>query len=296
MRLAQGDSDLEVASSSSVASRTTATAGTAIARAVDDLIEKGRRLAADALEAAEADIVFRDGAFAVAGTDRRIALLDLAETAKARKARGDIAEDLDTKATAETPHTYPNGCHVAEVEIDPETGAVAVVAYTAVDDCGRALDPMLVAGQIHGGVAQGLGQALLEHAVYDADSGQLVTGSFMDYGLPRAADLPAIVAAEHNTPATTNPLGVKGVAEAGTTGALAAIMNAIADAIPGPAGRAARHAGHAGKSLGRVPGQRPQNPLRERGRQAGAVRRDERTHVPVNSGLRFAMKARRPST
>ncbi len=236
VRLAQGDSDLDVASSSSVASRTTATAGAAIVRAVDDLIEKGRRLAADALEAAEADIVFRDGAFAVAGTDRRIALLDLAETAKARKARGDIAEDLDTKVTTETPHTYPNGCHVAEVEIDPETGAVAVVAYTAVDDCGRALDPMMVEGQIHGGVAQGVGQALLEQAVYDADSGQLVTGSFMDYGLPRAADLPAIAAAEHNTPATTNPLGVKGVAEAGTTGALAAVMNAIANAIPGPAG------------------------------------------------------------
>ena len=236
VRLIHGDSDHDVTSFSSVGSRTTTTAGSAIVRAADVLIEKGRRLAADALEAAEADIVFADGAFSVAGTDRRITLFALAETAKARKASGQISEDLDTKVIAETPHTYPNGCHIAEVEIDPETGTVEVVAYTAVDDCGRTLDPMLVEGQIHGGVAQGLGQALLEHAVFDADSGQLVTGSFIDYGLPRAGDVPAIVAAEHNVPATTNPLGVKGVAEAGTTGALAAVMNAIADAIPGSAG------------------------------------------------------------
>jgi carbon-monoxide dehydrogenase large subunit len=236
VRLIHGDSDHEVVSSSSVGSRTTTAAGSAIARAADVLIEKGRTLAADALEAAEADIVFGDGAFSVVGTDRRVTLFALAEMAKARKASGEISEDLDTKVVAETPHTYPNGCHIAEVEVDPETGTVEVVAYTAVDDCGRTLDPMLVEGQIHGGVAQGFGQALLEHAVFDADSGQLVTGSFMDYGLPRASDVPAIVAAEHNVPATTNPLGVKGVGEAGTTGALAAIMNAIADAIPGPAG------------------------------------------------------------
>ena len=236
VRLIHGDSDHDVTSFSSVGSRTTTTAGSAIVRAADVLIEKGRRLAVDALEAAEAYIVFADGAFSVAGTDRRITLFALAETAKARKASGQISEDLDTKVIAETPHTYPNGCHIAEVEIDPETGTVEVVAYTAVDDCGRTLDPMLVEGQIHGGVAQGLGQALLEHAVFDADSGQFVTGSFMDYGLPRAGDVPAIIAAEHNVPATTNPLGVKGVAEAGTTGALAAVMNAIADAIPGPAG------------------------------------------------------------
>lgn len=236
VRLVQGDSDLDVASSSSVGSRTTMTAGAAIMRAVDVLIEKGRTLAADALEGAEADIVFQDGAFVVTGTDRHVSLFELAALAKTRKTSGEIAEDLDTKVTTETPHTYPNGCHVAEVEIDPETGAVEVIAYTAVDDCGRALDPVLVEGQIHGGVAQGLGQALREQAVYDADSGQLVTGSFMDYGLPRAADMPPIVAADHYVPATTNPLGVKGVAEAGTTAALAAVMNAIADAIPGPAG------------------------------------------------------------
>jgi carbon-monoxide dehydrogenase large subunit len=235
VRIAQGDSDLNVASSSSVGSRTTMTAGAAIVRAVDALIEKGRRLAVDALETAQADIVFRGGAFAVTGTDRTIALFDLADRAKARKAAGEIADDLDTRASAETPLTFPNGCHIAEVEIDPDTGMVAVAAYTAVDDCGRVLDHALVDGQIHGGVAQGLGQALLEHAVYDED-GQLVTGAFTDYALPRASDIPAIVTGQANVPAATNPLGVKGAGEAGTTGALAAIMNAIADAIPANAG------------------------------------------------------------
>ncbi len=236
VRCAQGDSDHEVTSSSSVGSRTMMTAGSAITGAIDALIAKGRRLAGDALEAAHADIEYRDGAFAVVGTDRTIALLDLAQVAQARKENGEIDEGLDTRFTAETPMTYPNGCHVAEVEIDPDTGVVDVVTYTAVDDCGCTLDHRLVEGQVHGGVAQGLGQALLEHAVYDEDSGQLVTGSFLDYCLPRADDVPRIATAEHNSPATTNPLGVKGVGEAGTTGALATIMNAIANAIPGPAG------------------------------------------------------------
>jgi aerobic carbon-monoxide dehydrogenase large subunit len=134
------------------------------------------------------------------------------------------------------PQTFPNGCHIAEVEIDPQTGTVAVVAYTAVDDCGTALDPMQVDGQLHGGVAQGLGQTLLEEAVYDPESGQLVTGSFTDYAMPRAHNVPNIRGALHPVPAVTNALGVKGVGEAGTTGALAAIMNAIANALPGSAG------------------------------------------------------------
>jgi aerobic carbon-monoxide dehydrogenase large subunit len=130
--------------------------------------------------------------------------------------------------------TATNGCHIAEVEIDPETGATALVGYTAVDDCGNVLDHMVVEGQVHGAIVQGLGQVLLEHLVYDR-AGQLVTGSFMDYAMPRAADVPPLTAAECSVPATTNPLGVKGVGEAGTTGALAAIMNAIADAVPGAA-------------------------------------------------------------
>lgn len=234
----EGDSATGVVSGMTVASRTTSAAGSAIVRAVAVLLEKGRRLAADALESAEADIAYADGAFGVVGTDRRIGLFVLAEVARARKQAGEIAEDLDTVVATDTPHTFPNGCHVAEVEIDPETGTVAVVRYTAVDDCGVVLDHTLVEGQLHGGLAQGLGQALLEHAVYDADSGQLVTGSFQDYAMPRATDMPPMTAAESNTPATTNPLGVKGVGEAGTTGSLAAIMNAIADAIPGPAGAA----------------------------------------------------------
>ena len=148
--------------------------------------------------------------------------------------RGEIAESLDTKTTTETPLTFPNGCHIAEVEIDPDTGRLAIVAYTAVDDCGNALDPMIVEGQVHGSVAQGLGAAVLEHAVYDR-SGQLVTGSFMDYAMPHADDMPELREALHQVPATTNPLGVKGAGEAGTTAAIAAVMNAVADAIPGGA-------------------------------------------------------------
>jgi aerobic carbon-monoxide dehydrogenase large subunit len=234
VRMRQGDSDLGVASASTVASRSTVTAGTAIVRAAETVLHKGRKLASDALEAAEADLVYEAGAFVVAGTDRRVGLFDLAARAKDRRHSGEIAEDLDTKLTANTPQTFPNGCHIAEVEIDPETGATALVGYTAVDDCGNVLDHMVVEGQVHGALVQGLGQALLEHLVYDR-AGQLLTGSFMDYAMPRADDVPPLTAAEHSVPATTNPLGVKGVGEAGTTGALAAIMNAIADALPGAA-------------------------------------------------------------
>jgi aerobic carbon-monoxide dehydrogenase large subunit len=234
VRMRQGDSDLGVASASTVASRSTVTAGTAIVRAAETVLDKGRKLASDALEAAEADLVYEAGSFVVAGTDRRVGLFDLAARAKDRRHSGEIAEDLDTKLTANTPQTFPNGCHIAEVEIDPETGAAALVGYTAVDDCGNVLDHMVVEGQVHGALVQGLGQALLEHLVYDR-AGQLLTGSFMDYAMPRADDVPPLTAAEHSVPATTNPLGVKGVGEAGTTGALAAIMNAIADALPGAA-------------------------------------------------------------
>ena len=234
VRMRQGDSDLGVASASTVASRSTVTAGTAVVRAAETVIRKGKKLASDALEAAEADLVYEAGSFVVAGTDRRIGLFDVAARAKDRRQSGESGEDLDTKLTANTPQTFPNGCHIAEVEIDPETGATGLVGYTAVDDCGNVLDHMVVEGQVHGALVQGLGQALLEHLVYDR-AGQLLTGSFMDYAMPRADDVPPLTAAEHSVPATTNPLGVKGVGEAGTTGALAAIMNAIADALPGAA-------------------------------------------------------------
>jgi aerobic carbon-monoxide dehydrogenase large subunit len=220
----------------STASRSTMTAGSAIARAIDILLEKGRKVAARLLEAAEGDIDYRAGAFEVIGTDRRVSLFAVAARAAELVNNGQAEESLDTEAVAEIPQTFPNGCHIAEVEIDPQTGTVTVVAYTAVDDCGTALDPTLVEGQVHGGVAQGLGQALLEEAIYDRDSGQLMTGSFTDYAIPRADDVPNIVGTLHAVPATTNALGVKGVGEAGTTGALAAIMNAIADALPGDAG------------------------------------------------------------
>jgi aerobic carbon-monoxide dehydrogenase large subunit len=230
----QGDSRYEVASNASVASRGTMTAGSAIVHSVEVMLEKARKLASHVLEASEGDITYGHGVFTVTGTDRRISLIDLAAKAAELAQRKEIAESLDTKVTKDTPQTFPNGCHIAEVEVDPLTGAVEIVHYTAVDDCGVVLDHTIVEGQLHGSLAQGLGQALFENAVYDA-SGQLMTGSFMDYAIPRADMMPTVTGAEVNDRATTNPLGVKGVGEAGTTGSIAAVMNAIADAVPGAA-------------------------------------------------------------
>jgi carbon-monoxide dehydrogenase large subunit len=238
VRVQQGDSRFEIKGFTSVASRSAMTVSHALIDVVDKMLEKGRVVAANLLEAAEADIIYRDGAFEVAGTDRRMGLFEVADKAAEMAARGAIAESLDTKSAVDTPQTFPNGCHIAEVEIDPDTGVVTVVAYSAVDDCGTVLDHTIVEGQVHGGLAQGLGQALLENGIYDAESGQLVTGSFLDYAMPRAENMPPIKDGLHSVPATTNPLGVKGVGEAGTTASLAAIMNAIADAIPGGAGAA----------------------------------------------------------
>ena len=231
-----GDSANELPGYASVGSRSGMTVSHSLVKAVEQMLAKGKPIAAAMLEAGEADIAFKDGAFEVIGTDRCVPLFDVAAHAAALKKRGEIAEDLDTKAVTETPQTFPNGVHIAEIEIDPATGAMAVVAYAAVDDCGRPLDTMIVEGQLHGAIASGLGQALMENTVYDADSGQLVTGSFMDYAMPRAHDMPPLREAMHNVPATTNPLGVKGVGEAGTTAAIAAVMNAVADAIPNGAG------------------------------------------------------------
>jgi carbon-monoxide dehydrogenase large subunit len=233
IRHRHGDSAQEIPGFASVASRSAMTAGSAVLTALDAMLAKGKTIAASVLEAAEGDIAYRAGAFEVVGTDRRISLFDLAGRAAQMQARGEIPESLDTRAKSDTPTTYPNGCHIAEVEIDPETGHVTVVAYAAVDDCGNVLDPMIVEGQLHGALAQGLGQAMMETALYDPDGGQLITGSFMDYAMPRATDMPPIRDALHIVPATTNPLGVKGAGEAATTAAIAAIMNAIADAVPG---------------------------------------------------------------
>jgi carbon-monoxide dehydrogenase large subunit len=232
-----GDSALEIAGYASVGSRSAMTVSHALIKTVEAMLAKGKAIAATVLETAEADIDYRNGRFTVVGTDRAVSLFDLAERAKELKKRGEVAEDLDTKITAETPLTFPNGCHVAEVEIDPATGAFSLVGYAAVDDCGNALNRMIVEGQTHGSIAQGLGQALLEHVVFDSSSGQLTTGSFMDYAMPRAGDMPLSFKEElHLVPARTNPLGVKGAGEAGTTAAIAALMNAVADAIPGGAG------------------------------------------------------------
>jgi carbon-monoxide dehydrogenase large subunit len=236
VRHRHGDSAMALPGFPSVASRSTMTAGTALVRGVDIIIEKGRKIASVLLEASEADIEYRSGAFQVVGTDRRLTLFEVAARAADLVKSGQIAEGLDTKATVDTPQTFPNGCHIAEVEIDPDSGALEVIAYTAVDDCGNVLDHTLVEGQVQGALAQGLGQALLETAAYDSGSGQLVTGSFMDYAMPRAEDMPPTREGMHAVPATTNPLGVKGVGEAGTTASIGAIMNAIADAIPGGAG------------------------------------------------------------
>jgi carbon-monoxide dehydrogenase large subunit len=231
-----GDSAMALPGFPSVASRSTMTAGSALVRSVDLMLEKGRRVASLLLEAAESDIEYRDGSFQVVGTDRRLTLFEVAARAADLVKSGQISEGLDTKATVDTPPTFPNGCHIAEVEIDPDSGSLEVVTYTAVDDCGNVLDHTLVDGQVQGALAQGLGQALLETAAYDSGSGQLVTGSFMDYAMPRAEDMPPMRDGLHSVPATTNPLGVKGVGEAGTTASIGAIMNAIADAIPNGAG------------------------------------------------------------
>jgi carbon-monoxide dehydrogenase large subunit len=221
-----GDSTFEIPGFASVGSRSAMAASHAIVHTTEVMLAKGKKVAAALLEAAEGDIQYRNGGFEVVGTDRKLSLFDVAARAK------DMNETLDTKDKADTPLTFPNGVHIAEVEIDPDTGHLDLVRYTAVDDCGNMLNPMVVEGQVQGSLANGLGQALTENAVYD-DSGQLITGSFMDYAMPRAHDMPVeLREATHCVPATTNPLGVKGTGEAGTTAAIAAVMNAIANAVP----------------------------------------------------------------
>ena len=194
----------------------------AISVAADQVIEKARALAADRLEAALTDITHERGVFRVAGTDRTIALMDLARTAP---------EVLTTETVADTPPSaFPNGAHLAEVEIDPETGHIDLVRYLAVDDFGTVVNPMLVDGQVHGGIAQGAGQVLLEQTVYSTN-GQLLSGSFMDYALPRADQIPNFELVQHGVPATTSRIGAKGCGEAGITGALPVIMLAILDGL-----------------------------------------------------------------
>ncbi|MGI8525003.1 MAG: xanthine dehydrogenase family protein molybdopterin-binding subunit [Pseudolabrys sp.] len=227
-----GDSSFDIPGFASVGSRSAMAAGSAIVRTMEVMLAKGKKAAATLLEAAEGDIQYLDGHFSVVGTDRKISLFETAEKAKDLVKNGQLTEALDSKEKADTPLTFPNGVHVAEVEIDPDTGFLELARYTAVDDCGNMLNPMVVEGQVQGSLANGLGQALIEQVVYD-NAGQLVTGSLMDYGAPRAHHMPVeIREAIHAVPATTNPLGVKGTGEAGTTAAIAAVMNAVAHAIP----------------------------------------------------------------
>jgi carbon-monoxide dehydrogenase large subunit len=223
IRVVQGDTDLVPPEGLTGGSRFLAIGGIAAASAAAELIEKGKQAAARHLEVAPADLVYAEGEYRIAGTDRTLSLFDAARVA------GGGLEATHTRAPEH--YTYPNGCHVCEAEIDPETGEVRIVRYTVVDDFGRAVNPLLLEGQVHGGTVQGIGQALLEHAVYDPESAQLLTGSFMDYAMPRAEDVPALECGFHHVPCATNPLGVKGAGEAGAVGAPAAVMNAIVDAL-----------------------------------------------------------------
>jgi carbon-monoxide dehydrogenase large subunit len=214
-------------------SRALPVAGAALYEAGRAIIEKGNKLAAHVLEVSAQDVSFADGIFSVSGTDLRIDILALAKAARdPTKLPPDMEPGLDATHHRVPPaQTFPNGCHIVEVEIDPATGAVSVERYTVVDDFGRTINPLLLEGQVHGGVAQGIGQALLEHAVYDHKDGQLLSGSFVDYALPHAGDLPSFAFSTRNVPSAANPLGVKGAGEAGAVGAPPAVINAVVDAL-----------------------------------------------------------------
>ena len=232
IRVRQGDTDIIPVGGGTGGARSLYSEGQAILLTSDSVIAKGKQAAADVLEAAVADIAFADGRFSIVGTDRGIDIIDLATMQRQKMAAGQDAVTLDAAEIAPVDdHTFPNGCHMAEVEIDPETGHVDVVRLCVVDDFGKTVNPLIVRGQVAGGVAQGTGQALMERTLYDADSGQLLSGSFMDYALPRANDLPDIEVELLEIPCATNPLGVKGAGEAGAVGSPPAVMNAVLDAL-----------------------------------------------------------------
>jgi carbon-monoxide dehydrogenase large subunit len=231
VKLVQGDSDIVHTGNGTGGSRSITASGMAIVEASKLVIEKGKRAAAHLLEASEADIEFGDGRFTIAGTDRSIDIIELSKRLREGKAPEGVPDTLDVDHTTQpVPSAFPNGCHVAEVEIDPDTGVVQIVRYTGVNDFGTVINPLLVAGQLHGGVAQGIGQALMEHVRYD-ESGQPITGSLMDYALPRAEDIPFMTVGDHPVPAKTNPLGTKGCGEAGCAGSLSTVVNAVLDAL-----------------------------------------------------------------
>jgi carbon-monoxide dehydrogenase large subunit len=233
VRYIDGDTDRVGWGMGTMGSRSTVIGGSALWTAADKLVAKGRKIAAKLLEAAEDDLKFGDGKFTVAGTDKAVALKEVARAAfqPASLPKGLEPGFYETGTFVPATDTWPNGCHVCEAEVDPETGEVALVAYTIVDDVGTVINPVTLKGQIHGGVAQGVGQALMEQVVYDDDSGQLLTASFMDYAMPRADTLPDMHVESAPVPTKLNPLGAKGAGEAGTVGALPAAMNAVLDAL-----------------------------------------------------------------
>jgi len=229
----QGDTDAIGFGRGTGGSRSLPVGGAALAHAADKLVAKGRQIAAHLFEAAPADVEFADGVYRVAGTDRRLGIEAVARAAfnPAQQPPGIEPGFAESGHFTPASPTFPNGCHVCEVEIEPETGRVQILGYLVVDDFGTVINPLLLRGQVQGGVGQGLGQAMLENCVYDAATGQLVTGSLTDYCLPRADDLPPIGFAYNVVPCRTNPLGVKGAGEAGAIGAPPALVNAVVDAL-----------------------------------------------------------------
>jgi carbon-monoxide dehydrogenase large subunit len=234
IRIRQGDTDTIPVGGGTGGARSLYSEGQAILLTSESVIKKGKQAAAEELEAAVADIAFAEGRFSIVGTDRGIDIVALAATQRKKAAAGQAATLLDAaEIAAIDAHTFPNGCHMAEVEIDPETGVVELIRYSVCDDFGKTVNPLIVRGQVAGGVAQGYGQAVLEHTVYDPSSGQLLSGSLLDYALPRANEFPDIEVELLEIPCASNPLGVKGAGEAGAVGSPPAVINAIIDALSG---------------------------------------------------------------
>jgi carbon-monoxide dehydrogenase large subunit len=233
IRITYGDTDALPYGSGTYASRTAILGSSAASLAIDKIIEKGKLIAAHMLEASEQDIVFENGTFLVAGTDRSVTIQDVARTSYTL---GKIPDGMeiglyDTNTFYPGVPTFPNGCHVCEVEIDPETGVTEILRYSVVDDVGTVINALTLEGQIHGGIGQAVGQAFTEQIVYDRESGQLLTGSYLDYGMPRADDMCSFDLENNPVPTALNPIGAKGAGEAGNVGGLAAIMNAVVDAL-----------------------------------------------------------------
>jgi carbon-monoxide dehydrogenase large subunit len=233
VRLVTGDTDRVSVGGGSHSGRALRLASIVMLNASRDIIAKGLKIASHVLEAATNDLEFADGRFTVKGTDRSLGIFEVAAEALRRN---DLPDDLRGPLSAESDETvniasFPYGCHVCEVEVDPETGVVELVRYAAVDDVGRAVNPMIVHGQIHGGITQGVGQAMSEHCFYDRETGQLLSGSLMDYAIPRADTLPFFATELSEVPTPTHPLGIRPAGEGGTTPALGVVINAVVDAL-----------------------------------------------------------------